>query len=74
MKTLIQAIALATLLAGCGDDAEGTCDENGALQCNGDVLETCDDGLWVEEQDCGSDDMICHETDDSHCMMADIDM
>ena len=59
-------LMLAALLSwGCGED---TCTA-GAHRCAGDMLEICEDGAWVEDEDCTASEMVCHDMGDaSHCM------
>jgi len=61
------------LLAACAvddahtDDHDHDC-EIGEHQCDGDVLEICDEAEgWVTEEDCAASEMMCH-ADMGHCM------
>jgi hypothetical protein len=61
------------LLIACGAEDGGDTDSDqactpGALQCDGDILEICDevDG-WVIEEDCAESEMECHAMM-GHCM------
>jgi hypothetical protein len=59
-------LALHVLLFwGCG---EAACTDD-AYRCTGDMLAVCEDGVWVDDEDCTESAMVCHDMgDDSHCM------
>jgi len=60
-------VFLVLSVVGCGDK-DSACDD-GAMGCDGDVLQTCADGSWETTEDCSEEGMICHDMgDDSHCM------
>lgn len=55
------------MMLACGDkDAECV---DAEVQCNGDLLEECVDGVWTESEDCAADGLVCHE-EMGHCMQA----
>ena len=68
---MIRALSLLTVaaLVACGEteaEAEPECDD-GAQQCDGDVVQYCVEGLWEDTQDCAADGLMCH-AELGHCM------
>jgi hypothetical protein len=43
------------------------CDTEGAVQCDGDTLQVCTDGEFVDDEDCADEGMACM-ADMGHCM------
>lgn len=59
-------LALPLALVACGDK-DAACEE-GAYQCDGNVLQVCDaDGAFVDDTDCDTVNMECH-AEMGHCM------
>jgi hypothetical protein len=56
---------LPSVSIGCGGN--DSCTTEGELRCDGDVLQECVGGEFVDDQDCGADGMICH-IEMGHCM------
>jgi hypothetical protein len=58
-------MGLALVFTGCnGNDS---CETEGELRCDGDVLQECVDGKFEDDEDCAANDMICH-IEMGHCM------
>jgi len=64
----LSIITLALVLSACGgDDEHGECEAN-AYNCDGTVLQECDDhGHWTDKEDCADMNMMCH-AEMGHCM------
>lgn len=62
---------LLVLAMGCGESeeevVENPCEEEDAVQCDGDVLQECIDGQWTVAEDCAESGQMCHE-EMGHCM------
>ncbi len=70
MRTILSvtsALLLLVTVSACGDKADEGC-EDGAKQCSEDILQSCNDGGWEDEQDCALDGEICHSEGGAHCM------
>jgi hypothetical protein len=48
------------------DDHTHGC-EHDSYQCDGDILQECDDGVWADVEDCAANGQICH-AEGEHCM------
>ncbi len=66
MNRLVAFLSISVIAACSGDEgdkADTKCPELGALQCNGNKLEECqDDGTWEFFQDCAANNLVCTES------------
>ena len=62
-KLCITTIMIAITVA-CASSSD--C-ETSALTCDGDMLQECVDGAWVDLEDCSLSGQMCHE-EMGHCM------
>ena len=61
------ALAALTFCMACSSKEQG-CAEN-TYQCVESVLQVCKKGAWTQEEDCATNNMVCHDMGSmSHCM------
>jgi hypothetical protein len=67
MRSFFMAVWMTATWAACtGGEEEAACEAE-AVQCDGDVLQECADGVWADVEDCAAEGLTCHE-EHGHCM------
>ncbi len=70
-KVILAAVLVAAGLSACagdaGDDTHAHVCEEGAFQCDGDMLQECSHDGWEDSQDCSETMQMCH-AEMGHCM------